>query len=165
MIHTETPICHKTSMPKKCASPYNGFSPRKSLRKSSTRSFTAWIVQIRSNFWSVFSRIRTEYGDLRIWSEYRKIRTRNNSVFGHFSRSDCLNKFFSPTTCTLFLSWYLFFKVGIFQSFSWTVSLNKWFAAVCRIPTYSVLNFAFHFFSSHTKFFFIEESSQYLNFI
>ena len=30
-------------------------------------------------FWSVFSCIRTEY---------RKIRTRNNSVFGHFSRSD-----------------------------------------------------------------------------
>ena len=28
-----------------------------------------------------------EYGNLRIQSEYRKIRTRNNSVFGHFSRS------------------------------------------------------------------------------
>ena len=35
-------------------------------------------VQIRSFFWSVFSRIRSEYG---------KIRTRKNSVFGHFSRS------------------------------------------------------------------------------
>ena len=35
-------------------------------------------VQIRSIFWSVFSRIRTEYG---------KIRTRKYSVFGHFSRS------------------------------------------------------------------------------
>ena len=35
-------------------------------------------VQIRSYFWSVFSCIRIEY---------RKIRTRNNSVFGHFSRS------------------------------------------------------------------------------
>ena len=35
-------------------------------------------VQIRSYLWSVFSFIRTEY---------RKIRTRNNSVFGHFSRS------------------------------------------------------------------------------
>ena len=30
-------------------------------------------VQIRSYFWSVFS-----------WTEYRKIRTRNNSVFRHF---------------------------------------------------------------------------------
>ena len=36
-------------------------------------------VQIRSYFWSVFSCIRTEY---------KKIRTRNNSVFGHFSRSE-----------------------------------------------------------------------------
>ena len=36
------------------------------------------IVQIRSIFWSVFSCIRTEY---------RKIRTRKYSLFGHFSRS------------------------------------------------------------------------------
>ena len=35
-------------------------------------------VQIRSYLWSVFSFIRTEY---------RKIRTRNNSVFGHFPGS------------------------------------------------------------------------------
>ena len=35
-------------------------------------------VQIRSYFWSVLSCIQ---------SKYRKIRTRNNSVFGHFSRS------------------------------------------------------------------------------
>ena len=38
--------------------------------------------QQRSFFWSVFSRIRTEYGE--IWS----IRTRKNSLFGHFSRSE-----------------------------------------------------------------------------
>ena len=36
-------------------------------------------VQIRSYFWSVFSCIQTEC---------RKIRTRNNSVFGHFSSSE-----------------------------------------------------------------------------
>ena len=35
-------------------------------------------VQIRIYFWSVFSCIR---------SEYRKIRTTNNSAFGHFPRS------------------------------------------------------------------------------
>ena len=35
-------------------------------------------VRIRSFFWSIFSCFQ---------SEYRKIRTRNNSVFGHFSRS------------------------------------------------------------------------------
>ena len=47
--------------------------------------FTHWVksVQIRSYFWSVFSCIRTEY---------RKIRTRNNSVFGNFSRSDFFSK-------------------------------------------------------------------------
>ena len=42
-------------------------------------------VQIRSVFWSVFPCIRTEYGDL-----LRKIRTRKNSVFGHFSHSGIL---------------------------------------------------------------------------
>ena len=36
-------------------------------------------VQIQSYFWSVFSCIQ---------SEYRKIRTRNNSAFKHFSRSE-----------------------------------------------------------------------------
>ena len=48
-------------------------------------------VQIRSYFWSGFSCILTEYGkmlSLRIQSEYRKIRTRNNYVFGHFSCSE-----------------------------------------------------------------------------
>ena len=45
-------------------------------------------VQIRSFFWSVFSCIRTEYGDLlRNQCEYRKMRIRENSVFGLFSRS------------------------------------------------------------------------------
>ena len=52
-------------------------------------------VQILSFFWSVFSCIRTEYGDLplnlRIQYKYRKIRTRKNSIFGHFSRSGCLS--------------------------------------------------------------------------
>ena len=40
-------------------------------------------VQIRSFFWSVFSRIRTEYGE---------IQTRKNSVFGHFLRSVFFHK-------------------------------------------------------------------------
>ena len=42
-----------------------------------------WVksVQIWSYFWSVFSCIRIEYGDLRSKSRY------NNSVFGRFSRS------------------------------------------------------------------------------
>ena len=36
-------------------------------------------IQIRTFYWSIFYRIRTECG---------KIRTRKNSVFGHFSCSD-----------------------------------------------------------------------------
>ena len=50
-------------------------------------------VQIRSFFWSVFSCIRTEYGDIRSSQyEYRKIRIRKNSVFGHYF------SVFSPNT-------------------------------------------------------------------
>ena len=51
------------------------------------------------NYSLLFS-IRTEFGDLRrfteiygatlrIYSEYRKIRIRENSVFEHFSRGEC----------------------------------------------------------------------------
>ena len=41
-------------------------------------------AQIRSFFWSIFSWIRTEYGEIRSV----KIRTRKNSVFGHISHRD-----------------------------------------------------------------------------
>ena len=51
--------------------------------------------QIWSFFWSVFSLIWTEYGEisLRIQSECGKIQTRKNSVFEHFSRSGGAPKF------------------------------------------------------------------------
>ena len=39
-------------------------------------------------FWSVFSRIQTEYGEILIQFQFWKIRTRKNSVFGHFSHSE-----------------------------------------------------------------------------
>ena len=44
-------------------------------------------VQIRNFFWSVFS---------CIWAEYRKIRTKNNSAFGHFScrERNCVQTWF-----------------------------------------------------------------------
>ena len=35
---------------------------------------------------------------MKVQSKYRKIQTRNNSVFGHFSRSDCLDKIFHTKT-------------------------------------------------------------------
>ena len=38
-------------------------------------------------FWSVFSRIHYKYG---------KIRTRKNSIFGHFSRSDTVDTYCKP---------------------------------------------------------------------
>ena len=51
------------------------------------------IIQIRSFFWSLFSRIQTEYGEILrisgIQFECGKIQIRKNSVFGHFSRSSC----------------------------------------------------------------------------
>ena len=48
---------------------------------------TAW-----KPYFPVFG-LNTEiyFVNFSIQSEYRKIRTRNNSIFGHFSRSDCKN--------------------------------------------------------------------------
>ena len=61
----------------------------------SHNSYCVKSVQIRSYFWSVFSCIQTKYGEIwstpYIQSKYRKKRTRNNSVFGHFSRSELLS--------------------------------------------------------------------------
>ena len=66
-------------------------------------SFTAWKV---SKYWvisgpcfSVFELNTEIYGvNLRIQSKYRKMRTRNNSVFGHFSRSDIFKKLYFTLT-------------------------------------------------------------------
>ena len=58
----------------------------------STTEYTAWKVP-KYRFFSgpdflIFGLNTEIYGvNLRIQSEYRKIRTRNNSTFGHFSRS------------------------------------------------------------------------------
>ena len=74
-------------------------------------------VQIRSFLWCVFYRIRTEYEEivfLRIQSEFMKIRTRKNSVFGHFTRSVC----FPYLEFCFFRSWILIFlNYGIFCVF------------------------------------------------
>ena len=49
---------------------------------------TALKVSKHGDFWSVLSRIRTEYGEIRsIQSECEKTRTRKKPIFGHFSRS------------------------------------------------------------------------------
>ena len=48
-------------------------------------------------FWSVFSRIRTEYGEIRSVSPYsvqmRENTDQKNSKYGYFSRSDILVKY------------------------------------------------------------------------
>ena len=54
-------------------------------------------VQIRSYFWSVFYSV-----NLRIQPEYREIRTRYNSVFGHFWRSINLGQKLSHCFTCLF---------------------------------------------------------------
>ena len=60
-------------------------------RKSKTDAHCVKRVQIHSYFWFIF---------FCIWTEYRKIQTRNNSIFGQFSRSGCLQEIF-PLMITL----------------------------------------------------------------
>ena len=71
--------------------------------------------------YKVFSFIRTEYGNLlrkfRIQSKYRKIRTRKNSVFGHFSRSDNVNILIKSVASKNKNNYYynIFFKKGLYK--------------------------------------------------
>ena len=65
--------------------------------RSCNKNATAWKVSkygVSSGlYFPVFGPNTKIYGvNSRIQSEYRKIRTRKNSVFGHFSRSDEVNK-------------------------------------------------------------------------
>ena len=67
-------------------------------------------VQIRSFLWSLFSCISTEYGDLRsIQSEYKKMRSRKNSLFGHFLRSVNMQKSNSCKYIVKEKKWFVFF--------------------------------------------------------
>ena len=62
-------------------------------RKAITASKVSKYEVISGPFFPVF-RLNTDiYGvNLHKQSEYSKIQTRNNSVFGHFSRSECVTK-------------------------------------------------------------------------
>ena len=55
-------------------------------------------VQIRSFFWSMF---------FLVHSEYKKIWTRKNSVFGHFSRSEISTEYIDQSDGTIYdvVSW------------------------------------------------------------
>ena len=67
------------------------------------------FVQIRSFFWSVFSCIRIEYGNLLRKTKHcmksTQIRTSKSSVFGHFSRSESQPIF--PCSTMKFMFWCL----------------------------------------------------------
>ena len=67
------------SCPKKCKKKKNMCIAIIMTRQRLTLIQCYWAIsaQMRSYFWSVFSCIQ---------SKFRKIRTRNNSVLGHFSR-------------------------------------------------------------------------------
>ena len=72
-------------------------------------------VQIGSYFWSGFSHIRTEYGEIRStnFPECGKTRSRNNSVFGHYSSSVLLT-YLNAQRWTVFFSC-LDFSVNIIK--------------------------------------------------
>ena len=68
-------------------------------------------AQIQSCFWSVFSCLQTEH---------RKIRTRNNSVFGHFSRSALcwpmiVDQYQSQIGKSISIKWRLVYSVHLQQ--------------------------------------------------
>ena len=90
----------------------------------------------------VFSCIQTEYGDLfrknlRIHSECRKIRTRNNSVFGHFS----LSVWYSQTHMLGFQAYYSLHTHCLF--FFFTLALAFIVIPVLLWITFSTIKFTF----------------------
>lgn len=83
-------------------------------------------VQIRSYFWSVFSCIRSKYGDLQRKSlysvqYYRKIRNRNKSVFRHFSHRVALRISFRYLPTVDMLSPKIMTDLSFFLSFLYSV--------------------------------------------
>ena len=65
-------------------------------------------------FWSVFSRTRTEYGEILRISLYsvrmREDTDQNNSEYGHFLRSDLLELLFM---CTYYLNSSIWMNMGV----------------------------------------------------
>ena len=78
--------------------------------KPNKRNHCVKSAQILSYFWSVFSCIQ---------SKYKKIRTRNSSVFGHFSSSepncDSISKSYHDVFCFYILAFNLIKTASIFQ--------------------------------------------------
>ena len=91
---------------------------------------TVWNVS-KYGVFSVFSRIRTEYGEirisLRIQSECGKIWTKKNSVFGHFSRSEWYSTIIVPweTFGGLLLWQRPMLQLYFFLLYNWLQSARK----------------------------------------
>ena len=85
-------------------------------------------------FWSVFSCVQ---------SEYRKIRTRNNSVFRHFSRSACLVFwyvfFIFKSFCVISCGLFLFFNSVLFNFCDVTSGEQTFIILTFSIDVYSIL--------------------------
>ena len=84
---------HKRNLLTHFRSIFHHYTPWK-RRKTSSFLITAWKLSkygvISGPYFSVLGLNTEIYGvNLRILSKYRKIRTRNNFVFGHFLRSAC----------------------------------------------------------------------------
>ena len=75
------------------AIPFTEYNTLNLLSWSLFNPTNAWIVyKYGVLVWSIFSCIRTEYGEIRvslyIQSKFGKIQTRRIFIFGHFSRSE-----------------------------------------------------------------------------
>ena len=111
-------------------------------------------VQMRSFFWSVFSRIRTEYGYavfLRTQSECGKIRIRKNSVFRHFLRHSVLSVFKLLYECKQFLLklYYFYYWCGFSKKKSGCGEGHLF-----RTRQYFSINFFFFLSGIYTKVFY-----------
>ena len=92
-----------------------------------------WSMQIRSFFWSVFTCIRTEYGDLLcIYSV---------TVFGHFSRSGDIPEHFhhvfdsGELILKFTLVWFLFLKHFEYKSCRHSCSETFWKIGAINVTT------------------------------
>ena len=98
-------------------------------------------VQIRSFFWSVFSRIRTKCGvNLRIQSEYGTIHTGKNLVFGHFWYSE-LDQYMK--------SKHLVYEFDLLLMIWCNANCEKKFSIECLSKL--VLSFSYQFFNLTLK--------------
>ena len=110
------------------------------ILKHTTRKHYVKSVQIRSFFCSVFSRIRTEYGEILQENagkyECGKIRTRKNSIFKHFSDTENVQRmaskwlqqsfFYRTLLGDCFCSIHVLICSQSLEKFaSWTVKLEK----------------------------------------